>query len=230
MPNHRIGLTEAERQHELWMHRLMAGELRGRVLAAYSDIPGLAKAHEKEVRKSLGLEGIPLQVDEDGNASDAAVEEANEYQIELDIVRGQIIGLAISGIYHLWEQRIKKCLLDRREKFGLAPKQIKEVRGGKFTDLEAIIVACGWNLKTEPFYGRLNELRLIANTVKHGDGASCNELYQLRKGLFLPQDFLAPFLDEHLSRAERLFLWDTTFDEYSQAVDGFWANFPRQMP
>ena len=224
-----IGLTEAESQHELWMHRLMAREMSGRVLGAYSDIPGLAKVYEAKIRKERGLEGIPLEIDEDGNAWDEVVEEANEYQIDLDTVRDQLIGLATSGIYHLWEQRIKKILLRKQAILGLNQRQIRNVKGGKFKDISDIIIACRWNLEAEPFYIRLNELRLIANTVKHGDGQSCEELHQLRQDLFLPPDFLVLLHDEPLPLAERLHLWESNLEECSQAVDNFRTNFPRQI-
>jgi hypothetical protein len=49
---------------------------------------------------------------------------------------------------------------------------------------ERLIRDYGINVENFISWPKVNELRLVANTVKHADGASCNNLKSLRPDLF----------------------------------------------
>lgn len=54
----------------------------------------------------------------------------------------------------------------------------------------------GVDMKTLPTWSHINELRLVANTIKHGDGDSATKLRALRPDLFIDQE-LERLTQEH---------------------------------
>jgi hypothetical protein len=109
---------------------------------------------------------------------------------DLKFVREQVTGLAIAGIYHLWERLLKEFIVNPYRFDGptnVLPTK-EEVFKADFPKLEAVLHEVGWTIKTEGFYSDLDRLRLVANVVKHGDGPACKALLEKAPDMFLILD------------------------------------------
>jgi len=145
-----------------------------------------------------------------------------EFYLTTDAVRQGIYNLMSAGIFHLLEQQaqylatrvLANPVIQPDKKIG-GFSQLKTMLKGKF----------GINIESFKCWSQLDELRLVANTVKHGDGQSSAELKVLNPDLFKdPQDPsprissipLRPLVGEGLS------LSADHFDTYKLCVEQFW--------
>jgi hypothetical protein len=78
---------------------------------------------------------------------------------------------------------------------------------------------------------KLQELRLLANTVKHAEGKSSSELMKIRPDLFIfPKSFFA--IEPKYPRpvyspmsGDDIYVQLKDFNEYADALKGFWKEF-----
>jgi hypothetical protein len=150
---------------------------------------------------------------------------------DLKFVGEQVTGLAISGMYHLWERLLKEFIIeeyryDKPTKQDALPTN-EEVLKAEFPKLEKFLEDVGWSIKTEGFYSDLDRLRLVANVVKHSDGQSCKALLEKAPDMFC--DFSHPW--PNASRcASNLSLKREDFPKFASAVRRFFEQFPERLP
>ena len=82
-----------------------------RVLSGFQDIEAEAEAAGEEYFESR----MNREASEDDGVDEGAVaDDAQEYGLslyaDLEFVRQQVTGLAIAGLYHLWERLVKKFI------------------------------------------------------------------------------------------------------------------------
>ena len=111
---------------------------------------------------------------------------------DLKFVRDQVTGLAIAGIYHLWERLLKNVLVRQYRHYDIPTKE--DVFKANFPKLENFLQDVGWSIKAEAFYSDLDCLRLVANVVKHGDGDACKRLRDKAPDMFF--DFGLPWMND----------------------------------
>jgi hypothetical protein len=127
----------------------------------------------------------------------------------------------VAGLYHLFEQHSGSLLFQLR---GPPPKG-NNVRDqlSKFLDHLAIDIEQlkGWS--------DVEELRLVANSVKHGDGSSSSQLRQRNPKLFLlyQDDPSGNFRFHRVIRplaGDGLYLTPDDFNRYAHALTEFWQS------
>jgi len=203
---------------------------------------GLVDAYENEVtnRVLLVFDNLVQEADDAADQSYAdtgdegtAREQGFSVYSDLKFVRDQVTGLAIAGLYHLWERRIKEFLVGEYRHCG---KPTGKVFNADFRKLEAVLQEVHWPIKTEAFYSDLNRLRLVANVVKHGDGGSCKELLKLEKELEkqgkAPDmffDFGHPWANDRRGSSDLSFEREH-FPRFANAVRRFFEQFPERLP
>jgi homogentisate 1,2-dioxygenase len=102
-----------------------------------------------------------------------------------DAIPRQMLGLAMAGLYHLWEQLAKQLLYRtlisaHHDRESLS----RQLSKADFKTLEKWLNQFKWDgeqtsFECQHFYPGLNRLRLVANVVKHGYGASAMELQEM---------------------------------------------------
>lgn len=99
-----------------------------------------------------------------------------EYYETMSAVRQSILNLLAVGLHHLFEQ----------QQLFFLRKELVRGDGGKLKAeaIERHLTECGVNYQRLTSTARLDELRLAANAIKHGDGRSARELAPLRPDLF----------------------------------------------
>ena len=91
-------------------------------------------------------------------------------------LRQSIVNLLAAGLFHLIEQQLSALSLD------CAYERVRD------TKLEVVknwyIANLGIDLASLESWGKIDELRLVANSVKHAEGTSSRQLRELRPDLF----------------------------------------------
>ncbi len=121
----------------------------------------------------------PVGPDYHGDLSDLAeraTEYGNEYGETMSAIRQSVLNLLAAGLYHLFEQQQK----------GLFYQTVAAQTGSKYKwqVLKHSLIASGVDPTALPGAASLKELRLAANTIKHGEGKSAAALAALRPDLF----------------------------------------------
>ena len=172
----------------------------------------------------------PADEDFDGDLS-AFAEDAHEHALGwyemMRSLRQTMLNLLAAGLFHLTEQQLARLSEDagfegRRPKDSTLDRLVKWYLGTLRIDL-----------RTLPEWPLIDELRLVANTAKHAEGSSSNELRKLRPDLFSDpalygmfpgtgfQDFLASRSVTAPLAGEGLFVTEDILKNYSEGVERF---------
>ena len=121
----------------------------------------------------------PASPDFDGDLSDlaeGATEHGNDYGETMFAIRQSVLNLLAAGLFHMFEQQQK----------GLFHQTVAARTGTDFSwdALDNSLAASGVDRRRLPGATSLEELRLVANTIKHGAGGSAAKLAALRPDLF----------------------------------------------
>ncbi len=169
----------------------------------------------------------------------------NYYSIMTDLMQG-LYNLFAVGLYHIFEQQMlrfyRKELLDYNEercvewlfrKYNtLDNKEQKALNQVlSMNDLDSKLRSKGIEVSECRYWGKITELRRLANTIKHADGNSCEQLKKHR-----PDLFLNPLLKEETFfrdiqietpvfqplAGENIFVNEDVLLEYIASIKGFW--------
>lgn len=111
-----------------------------------------------------------------GDLAERATEYGNEYGETMFAIRQSVLNLLAVGLQHLFEQQQKG--LYRQTYAGRTCKCFR------WKALNESLLLAGVNRTTLPGADKLEELRLAANTIKHGSGPSAAKLAAVRPDLF----------------------------------------------
>lgn len=151
-----------------------------------------------------------------------------DYFLAIDAVRQGIVNLMVAGIFHLLEQQAQYLAT-----LALSDPAAKRHRDGGFDRLKALLMQrFGVDVRKFKSWSRVHELRLVANTIKHGSGRSARDLRKLNPDLFKgPGNF-----DFHLGGlplrplvGEGLRLTADHFKTYKNSVDQFWDELTQAL-
>jgi len=144
-----------------------------------------------------------------GDFADEARDQGVQNYVLLSNLRQGIVNLLAAGLYHLYEQHREKLKLLLTES------------GRSMPPLEKL---GGW--------AKVEELRHLANTVKHAEGPSARELQRIRPDLFVPPVIKGSPLEKHaLRRATEnplggtdLFVTEADLQKYRDAIRLLWES------
>lgn len=196
------------------------------VLPAFADLS--QRADEVASAEYQRLGALPAGEDGDGDVSvlvETAREKGQAFYDTMFAMRQTTLNLFAAGLFHLLEQQLAGLCRDGAFE---APPPI---------DTKLCVIADWYrtffnlDLQTLPAWPKIDQLRLLANAVKHGEGSSANELRKLRPDLFenpsqrellsdFPQMYTAQSLRLPMA-GEDLYVTEEVFIEYSEAVNRF---------
>lgn len=160
-----------------------------------------------------------------------AFEASIEHFESLRGVRQSVISISLAGLYHLFEQQLYFFF----RKQVLNPSEEDDQSLLKIGNIEMRLKESGIELNAFPTYCLINELRLIANVVKHGEGLSSMNLKSIRPKLFSPQDGLEewPFYSSpshvYLPLAgQDIYPEASELVRYQDAINAFWDDLLRE--
>lgn len=113
-----------------------------------------------------------------GSLAEAAQEMGEIFYNTMDALRRTSLTLYAVGLFHLLEQQL--CDLCRDASFGIDPPHDTKLEGLVHWYLTHFRV----DIRALPAWQAIDELRLLANTAKHGSGSSARQLRKLRPDFF----------------------------------------------
>ena len=122
--------------------------------------------------------------EDEGAVAEHAQEHGLSVHTDVEFVRQQVTGLAIAGLYHLWERLVKEFSETsfRAVDPPVLPQTVRRA------DFDVVVVwlreRFGWDIEAEGFFADLHQLHLVANVVKHRNGDSCDALLNKAPELF----------------------------------------------
>lgn len=152
-----------------------------RLLPAFEDISEEADRHAEDVYQHLGSMSMGSDVLDMADAAEVARDEGIERYEALTDIRQAILNALTVALYHLIEQQL--LLFLRRHV--LHPREENDPKLWSMSTLIDRMRSAGIDLTTLTHWDTLQELRLAANTIKHADGKSADELHALRPELFV---------------------------------------------
>jgi hypothetical protein len=163
-------------------------------------------------------------------ADDAHDREVAFYQTQVSI-QFTVVNLFTAGIYHVFEQQIASLY---RDWTATTPKTVGQVR-------DWLSGTLGIDIETAPTWSTIDELRIVANVVKHAEGNAAERLQQVNPDLFQlplmrqpgyrdlipPSDFRRPV--EAPLTGEDLYVTKDDYDRYVRSVLDFWEWLLNQI-
>ncbi|WP_301107116.1 hypothetical protein [Sporosarcina sp.] len=170
--------------------------------------------------------------------ADVAYEKGIEYYEAISLIRYNNQLMWISTLYQFWEQQVRKFLFDEIKSSGitLCTKKGKEIEFSRFCtrgikDIKEQFLRFGQDIEQLSCWQTIDELRLLANVIKHGEGVSTNDLEKLR-----PDIFKSGVLDNNLMKMHRTVLNEQVlnvkymdFVMYKDALQSFWGELPEGL-
>jgi hypothetical protein len=159
--------------------RCLADNVEKRFLPTFDSMTEEAEKIEQEAWKRFE-ESADSDADP-GAGAERAFQDGLAHYMDLEGLQQGFLNFSAAYCYHLFEQQIlyfhKKELLKPQEEGNLELLNTKEVIS-RFKERGIVI----YQFKSWP---KIDELRLVANVVKHGDGLSCEQLKKLRPEMFI---------------------------------------------
>lgn len=174
----------------------------------------------------LGTQPATDECDSDMScAAETAQNKGQAFYNSMFALRQTSLNLFAVGLFHLLEQLLAELCEDR------------PFEAPQLSDTKLDVVAKWYVLHFEldfsrlPAWQKVDQLRLLANTVKHGQGMSAKQLRKVRQDLF-QEPSLRELLPQHqklyTTRTVRLpmagksiFVTTTAFIEFNDAVSSF---------
>jgi len=182
----------ADYAREIWISEIevLQETIEKRVLPSFAHIEqeseAAREAEQTRLNPFVGPDTDP------GDLAEAIHEAGLDYYIMRDNAKQGVLNLFAVALHHLVEQQqlalLRRALLSRSEE--------NDISFLNRTTFISTLAQRGIDITVFRSWERLEELRLLANTVKHGDGNSADDLAKLRPDLFTPpvlkKDYSSP--------------------------------------
>ncbi|MGO4185286.1 hypothetical protein AB4Z17_29380 [Paenibacillus sp. TAF43_2] len=136
--------------------------------------------------------------------------------------------MSISLLYHTWEQQLIKFTIKE-----LSHDLEWTKKGMQFGEVQKIFDLHDVSISKTKSWVKLRELKFLTNTIKHADGDSAEKLRKIR-----PDFFKSTLIDTHFDTLDlngavlldgyTLKVHERDFNEYIEAVKGFWDEMPER--
>ncbi|PHC43815.1 hypothetical protein COF09_11165 [Bacillus toyonensis] len=206
-----------------------------KILNLFSNIEDEAKEIANNYYYELGKNFNPNYSDPSDYAEQAQ-EIGLEYYEDMALMEYTTKLALISNLYQFWEQQVRHFLYDEIKKSQHIPvNRGKEIPyqnfGTSIVPIKNFFMIFGQNIEQLSSWETIDELRVLSNVIKHGDGNSAVDLARKNPN----------FLKSEYSDINLLELYGTTlnervlnfkeisFDRYADALIEFWNELPERM-
>lgn len=193
---------ESHKHHISYKIESIKDTIFGRLLPVYQNIENETKRVEKEKLEELGKSFNPDTMDP-GDAYQEAWEEGAEYYVLQHAMKTEFLLSTATWLFHLFEKDCKEMCPSLCNK----PEELK-------SKLQEMGINCDIGSN---WYKTSTELRLVANTIKHGEGRSYDQLKDIKPRYF--QTTASYLTDNKIEILEEDIL------EYIENMNSFWDSF-----
>lgn len=192
-----------------------------RLLPSFSELEKEADNIEKESLIKSSKYFNPEIMDEACVVEDAYFDGVNHYLIQ-NQMKQSFLNVSTLWLYHLFEQQLNNISLKIIENFDYT--KIKKSR----EQIENCLIEKG--LVDNVHWQKIDkDLRLVANTLKHAEGRSKNDLEKIRPDLFASSSASTVKVAIPLFENE-ICVSKLDFNKYHEAIVGFWGDYFNNIP
>lgn len=193
---------ESNKKHILYKINSIKETIFERLLPVYKNIEAEAKEIEKNKLEELYKTFNPDTMDP-GDAYQEAWEEGAEHYTLQHAMKTEFLLSTATWLFHLFEKDCREMCPNLYNK----PEDLK-------TELEKMGINCDNNSN---WYKINTELRLVANTIKHGEGGSYNRLKTLKSDYFKVR---TSYLTDN-----KIEISEEAMQMYIDNMKSFWESF-----
>lgn len=143
----------------------------------------------------------------------------------------------ISTMYQFWEQQVRKFLYKEMTRNGhkAYDKKQKEIEYKNFCTnigkIKEFFLKFNVDVTILSCWDKVNELRILANVIKHGKGNASEELLKIRPDIFDSSYFSTNLLDLYQTTLNDMVIniSNQDFETYANALIDFWGELPDRM-
>ena len=227
-PPQTLALYSWQRDDALSRLRVFRDEMLDRILPTFANIEQEARAHGESIFQA-GLSKPSYGEGDEAGAAEEAEAAAQIHYTDLEQTLHTVINFAAATLYHAhWETPVRDWLSREAPMFGASKTQLKKIETTKLDEIASYLAAQGWSFTGRPWFPALDELRLLANTVKHARGDSARALFAMRPKLFWPYNRMGEdeMIGNYVPDGTNLVVTPEDFASYAQAIESFWLEAP----
>ncbi|MFY0204856.1 hypothetical protein P3K77_20090 [Bacillus cytotoxicus] len=192
----------------------------------------VAKNAYNQMMMNIGYEDC-----DPGDFADDAWEFGIDYYQNVALMRYNTKLMWISTMYQFWEQQVRRFLYKEMTRSGYKAfnKNQQEIEYKDFckniVKIKEFFLKFNVDVETLPCWEKVNELRLLANVIKHGPGESAEKLLKIRPDIFDSSCISTNLLDLYQTTLNDVVIniSDQDFKMYADALRDFWGELPDRM-
>lgn len=191
----------------------------------FENIDQQAEEHGNDFFNNSCGHGDPESIDP-GDFAEEAMDRAFKHWEFLNHGRYVLLASWHVALYEAFEQQLRSYLFNElSHDFNLSINHVFS----KFDDMKKILFLYQIDFASLKGLKQIDELRLLCNVIKHGEGASAADLRKKRPELIKMVDDIE-LLDLYSSSLleEVLEISDKTLSEFGKAINNFWESFPER--
>lgn len=156
-------------------HQFFVDQARARLLSQFENME--ADAHEaSDEWLSQNSHRFDPERHDPGDFYERANDIGIEFYQSLCEMREQTRLSVVAGMFHQWDKDLRSWMANEIRHWGRLKHFTDEVWASSFDDLIALLVACGWDVRSLPGFSNLDACRWVVNVYKHGDGKALAKL------------------------------------------------------
>lgn len=195
-----------------------------KIAPVFESIEIVAEEKAEEYFLELVLNFNPYR-DDPAAYSEQAMDYGYEYWSGMALMQYNTRLMNIATLYQFWEQQFRKfAYMELTRNNRLLTKEIEfKSFCTKFKHIESLLLKCGVDIYSLVSWKKINELHLLQNVIKHGDGPSAAILEGIRPDFFIQigdkkfKDILKTVLNERVLDVD-----DSELVTYGDALQNFW--------
>ena len=227
---------------QLYLHqeykKFLQAEIKGiakifieKLFPTFNSIDEEAEEYSENLFESI-CQSIGDENSDPSDAAEYARDKGIEYYQTLSLAKYGFTAFSISLLYHFWEQQIRKFLFGewRKNGYKIDFKEFTKITYD-IIHIEGFLLEYVVDIETFDSWGKLDELRLLNNAVKHGSTKNLLRLKAKNKKLFHDWVFTDDETLRHIDSCileEILDISEANFKEYSDVLINFWEEFPER--
>ena len=172
---------------------------------------------------------FPATEDTDpGTVAEWATEKGIDFYETLSVMKSNHLLMTISMLYHIWEQQlIKFTIKELGVRIKFEPKCLD------FKDVQKLFILHKVDITKTKAWIVIKELKLLTNTIKHGEGDSAHKLRKMRPDFFKlnlvhGSDSLELYDGAVLLNEYSLQVQENDLNKYILATQNFWDEMPER--
>ena len=200
------------------------------VLPAFGNIDKRAQQVEDDCYNRIGSQLTGDGIDM-GDVADSAQEHSYDWWEMMTSLRQTMLNLMAAGLFHLIEQQLGAITHDgifRKPRYRLTDTKLSVV-------VEWYLEHLKIDITTLPSWSSIDEMRLVANAVKHAQGSATRQLRAPRPELFSnpaygsdAEDLAPPVVSAPLS-GEDFFVTEEILQAYAERAESFFEEIAAHL-